>query len=73
MISDHGQVPVKKIVHINGILYNRGYIAVDEAFRVDVRGTKAYAPWHSHVFINLAAGRLKAWLGQRSTAPWSRR
>jgi predicted AlkP superfamily phosphohydrolase/phosphomutase len=54
MISDHGQVPVKKIVHINGILYNRGYIAVDEAFRVDVRGTKAYAPWHSHVFINLA-------------------
>jgi len=63
MISDHGQVPIKKIVHINGILYNRGYIAVDEAFRVDVRGTKAYAPWHSHIFINLAGREAQGVVG----------
>ena len=54
LLSDHGQVPIKKIVYINGILCNRGYVAVDAVFRVNVTGTLAYAPWHVHIFVNLA-------------------
>lgn len=54
VISDHGQAPVKKIVYINGILYNNGYIAVDSAFRVVANGTKAYAVWSGQIFVNFA-------------------
>ncbi|MCC6025051.1 MAG: alkaline phosphatase family protein [Desulfurococcaceae archaeon] len=52
LISDHGQVPVKKVVYINGILYNNGYVRVSGR-QVLVNETKAYAPWHVHIFINL--------------------
>ena len=54
LLSDHGQVPIKKIVYVNGILCNKGYVAVDAAFKVNVTGTLVYAPWHVHVFVNLA-------------------
>ena len=53
LISDHGQVPVKKVVYINGILYNNGYVSVDNRRQVLVNETRAYAPWHVHIFINL--------------------
>jgi len=56
LISDHGQVPIKRIVYINGILYNKDYIGVirvGEQFGLDLNKTKVYAPWHVHIFVNL--------------------
>ncbi len=45
VLSDHGQYSVKKIVYVNGILYNNGFIT-DTV-------TKAQMVWHGHVFVNL--------------------
>lgn len=53
LLSDHGQAPVKKIVYVNGILLNNGYVGVDAAFRVVLSQTKVYMVWHGHVFVNL--------------------
>ncbi|MEM0001474.1 MAG: alkaline phosphatase family protein [Desulfurococcaceae archaeon] len=53
LISDHGQYPVKKVVYVNGILLNNGFISVDTAFRVNLTGTLAYVTYHGHIFVNL--------------------
>lgn len=58
LVSDHGQYSVKKIVYVNGILLNNGFISVDANFKVNITGTLAYAPYHGHIFINLEGREL---------------
>jgi predicted AlkP superfamily phosphohydrolase/phosphomutase len=58
LISDHGQVPVKKIVYINGILRNNGYLDLNGDFKVSPDDTLAYSPWHTHIFLNLEGREL---------------